>query len=194
VKTALIVIDPQKIYTDRESEMFCPDSVATIDRINTLLERATASDQLVILVRHVHRQDGSDLGRLFDFAGDVVEDFNFKDSSEEVEYDDRLVRPPTPVEITKNRYSAFAGTSLTKVLKQQKVEKLTLCGFMTNFCCASTARNALDLDYFVDFVIDATGTPGTEKYSEKQVRTITRELLSAGFANVYTTKQYLKRS
>ena len=26
MKTALLVIDPQKIYTDQESEMFCADS------------------------------------------------------------------------------------------------------------------------------------------------------------------------
>lgn len=77
MKTALLVIDPQKIYTDRNSEMYCPNSTATIKRINTLLETAEARKQLVILVRHMHKHDGSDLGRLFDFAGDVVEDFNF---------------------------------------------------------------------------------------------------------------------
>ena len=193
MKTALLVIDPQKIYTDRKSEMYCPNSAATIKRINTLLETAEARKQLVILVRHTHKHDGSDLGRLFDFAGGVVEDFNFKEGSDEVEYDDRLARPHSAVEITKNRYSAFAGTSLAKLLKQHQITKLVICGFMTNFCCASTARNALDLDYFVDFVIDATGTPGTDKYDEKAIRTIVGELLSAGFANVYSTKEYLRR-
>ena len=64
---------------------------------------------------------------------------------------------------------------------------------MTNFCCESTARDALDLDYYVDFVVDATGTPGTDNYDEEEIRIIVGELLSAGFANVYSTKNYLKR-
>ena len=193
MKTALLVIDPQKIYTDRDSEMFCADSAATIKRINTLLESAKSRKQLIILIRHIHKHDGSDLGRLFDFSGEAEEDFNFKEGSEEVEYDDRLARPNAALEITKNRYSAFAGTQLDKSLKQRKIKKLVICGFMTNFCCESTARDALDLDYFVDFVIDATGSPGTDKYDEKEIRTIVGELLSTGFANVYSTKEYLGR-
>jgi nicotinamidase-related amidase len=193
MKTALLVIDPQKIYTDEESEMFCADAAATIKRINSLLENAVSKKQLVVLIRHVHKGDGSDVGRLFDFTGEAEEDFNFKENSVEVEYDHRLARPDSAVELTKNRYSAFAGTSLAKTLDKYKIEKVVVCGFMTNFCCESTARDALDRDYYVDFIVDATGTPGTENYDEAEIRTIVKELLSAGFANVYSTKTYLKR-
>jgi len=64
---------------------------------------------------------------------------------------------------------------------------------MTNFCCESTARDALDRDFYVDFVIDATGTPGTEKFNQKQVRDIVGELLAAGFARVMTAKEILSQ-
>ena len=37
---------------------------------------------------------------------------------------------------------------------------------MTNFCCESTARYAHDVDFHVDFISDATGTPGTDNLSE----------------------------
>ena len=157
MKTALLVVDPQKIYTDSESETFCADSSETIKRINSLLEAAKAHKYLVILIRHVHKHDGSDLGRLFDFTGEAEEDFSFKEGSEEVEYDNRLVQPDSAVELTKNRYSAFTDTALAKILREHKIQKVVICGFMTNFCCESTARDALDLDYFVDFVVDATG-------------------------------------
>ena len=192
VKTALLVVDPQNVYTDSDSELCCADSAATIKRINLLLEGAKVRKQLVVLIRHVHKRDGSDLGRLFDFTGEAVEDFNFKEASEEVEYDERLLRPKSAVELTKNRYSAFAGTTLAKTLEKHKIKKVVICGFMTNFCCESTARDALDRDYYVDFVVDATGTPGTDNYDEKEIRAIVGELLSAGFANVYSTKDYLK--
>ena len=189
--TALLVIDPQRIYTDPESEMFCADAAETIKRINLLLKQAKTSKQLVILIRHVHKRDASDLGRLFDFSGEAEEDFNFKEGSGEVEYDDRLTRPKSAVELTKNRYSAFVNSNLAKTLEENKIKKVVICGFMTNFCCESTARDALDRDYYVDFIADATGTPGTDNYDEEKIRDIVSELLGAGFANVYTTENYL---
>ena len=38
MKIALLVIDPQKIYTDKDSDMFCKDATRTIARINSLIE------------------------------------------------------------------------------------------------------------------------------------------------------------
>ena len=59
---------------------------------------------------------------------------------------------------------------------------------MTNFCCESTARSAHDRDFFVDFVWDATGTPGVENISTEDLIKTTRENLAAGFANVISTE------
>jgi nicotinamidase-related amidase len=193
MRGALIVLDVQQIYTDKDSELFCKDAGRVIDNINSLIQQMTKRDQLVILVRHIHRLDGSDLGRLFDFTGEAEEDFNFKEGSEEVEFDKRLLRPTKAVEIRKTRYSAFAGTNLEDVLKKNKIQKVVICGFMTNFCCESTARDALDRDFYVDFVIDATGTPGTDKFNQKQVRDIVAELLGAGFARVLRTREILSQ-
>lgn len=151
----LLVIDAQKVYTDRASELFCKDSRSTIKRINSLIEKFQRDKAPVIYVRHIHKKDGTDLGRMFDYAGEA-EDFNFKEGSEEVEYDGRLIRAKGAVEVIKNRYSAFAGTDLEARLKKASVTQLVICGFMTNFCCESTVRDAHDRDYFVDFVVDAT--------------------------------------
>lgn len=193
MKTALLVVDPQQIYTDNDSEMYCADADQTIKRINLLLQHAGSREQLVILIRHIHKKDGSDLGRLFDFTGEREEDFNFKEGSAAVAYDERLARPHSATEVIKTRYSAFAGTKLAEILEQNKIRRVAVCGFMTNFCCESTARDALDRDYYIDFILDATGTPGTDNYDENEIRTIVGELLSAGFANVYSTKDYLAR-
>lgn len=193
MRDALIVLDAQQIYTDKDSELFCKDSGKVIDNINSLIQQMTKRKQLVILVRHIHKLDGSDLGRLFDFTGEAEEDFNFKEGSEEVKFDKRLIRPAKALEIRKNRYSAFAGTSLEDVLKKNKIQKVIICGFMTNFCCESTARDALDRDFYVDFIIDATGTPGTDKFNQKQIRDIVAELLGAGFARVMRTRDILSQ-
>ena len=89
---ALLVIDVQRIYTDPESDLVCAESEATIANINRLVDAFAARRRPVAFVRHVHRTDGSDLGRMFDFAGEAG-DFNFKDGSDVVDYAEGLHRP-----------------------------------------------------------------------------------------------------
>ena len=189
--SALLVIDAQKIYTTKDSEMYCKDSPGTIKRVNSLIDLYQESRMPIIFIRHIHNNDGSDLGRMFDFSGEAEEDFNFKSGSDEVEYDPGLHRPRQLEEVIKNRYSAFVGTDLENLLRKKKVTTVTICGFMTNFCCDSTARDAHDRDFFVDFISDATGTPGTEHLGEKEIRKIVAELLGTGYARIHTTKKYL---
>ena len=191
MKKALLVLDAQKIYTDKESEMYCEGADATIDNINKLIDLMNDKNGLVVYIRHMHKVDGSDLGRLFDFEGEAEDDFNFKEGSVEVEYDEKLKRPANAVEVIKNRYSAFIGTDLNNILNQNGINKVIICGFMTNFCCESTARQALDSDFYVDFVLDATGTPGTEEFDQDEVKKVVAELLSSGFARVLETNDVL---
>ena len=191
MKTALLVIDAQKIYTDKHSELYCDDASRTIANINQLTTKFEQFACPVVLVRHIHKADGSDLGRMFDFAG-PSDEFNFKAGTKEVDYSEGLARPADALEITKNRYSSFIGTELDQTLKRLMVKRVVVCGFMTNFCCESAARDAHDLDYFVDFIPDATGTPGTSHMKQKEIRDVVSALLSEGFAEVFSTKDYLK--
>lgn len=73
------------------------------------------------------------------------------------------------------------------------VDRVVVCGFMTNFCCDSTTRDAHDLDYFVDFIVDATGTPGTADLDQAKIRKVVTRLLAEGYAEVFSTKDYLKK-
>lgn len=187
---ALIVLDPQRVYTDPESELYCKKAAKTISQINRLIDHFVASKAPVVLVRHVHAKDGSDLGRMFDFAG-PADDFNFKAGSGEVEYDEGLTRPPDAYEITKQRYSAFQGTSLGKFLSRKGVTHLVICGFMTNFCCDSTARDAHDRDYYVTLIPDATGCPELPGLTQEKIRTLVGTLLEGGFAVIKSTDEFL---
>jgi ureidoacrylate peracid hydrolase len=190
--TALLVVDVQQIYTVKGNELYCKNAGQTVKRINQLIERFTAKKAPVIFIRHVHKLDGSDLGRMFDFAG-PASDFSFKEKSAAVAYDEKLAVPAKPIEIVKSRYSSFAGTGLHEKLKKLGVDRVVVTGFMTNFCCDTTARDAHDLDYYVDFVLDATGTPGTAKMGQDQVRDAVGDFLSGGFARVMSTRDFLKQ-
>ena len=191
MKTALLVIDVQKIYTDPESDYYCEDSSETIERINRLINNSENNGDQIILIRHIHKKDGSDLGRIFDYYGEESDEFEYVEGSEVVEYDSRLAKPAKYEEIIKTRYSSFISTGLENMLRESGIEKVIICGFTTNFCCESTARNAHGLDFYVDFIVDATGTPGTENYSEEQIRPIVGEFLDEGFARAMSTDEFL---
>jgi nicotinamidase-related amidase len=188
---ALLVIDAQRVYTDQTSELFCKAAGDTLEKINSLIKAAKRAGDLIVYVRHVHKADGSDLGRMFDFTGEPESDFNFKEGSPEVDYDPRLARVAGAPEVVKNRYSAFTGTNLDEILRQHNVDTVVVCGFMTNFCCDSTARDAHDRDYFVDLIIDATGTPGTEHMGQVEIRKAVADFHAAGYSRVARTDRFL---
>jgi isochorismate hydrolase len=52
----------------------------------------------------------------------------------------------------------FTETKLEEWLKGNGINTLTICGYMTQMCCDTTARRAFHLGYAVEFLSDATGT------------------------------------
>ncbi|MCL2339155.1 MAG: cysteine hydrolase [Proteobacteria bacterium] len=190
MKNALLVIDAQQIYADLESDLFVENYAAVMENINKLITRFAANGDSVIYIKHIHKANGTDAGRMFDFAG-PSDGLQFVEGTDEAEFIPELnVIPVAPV-IIKNRYSSFVNTDLDNFLKSRGVEKITICGFMTNFCCEATARHAHDLDYFVDFIADATGTPGTDDLSPADTIVATCATLAAGVAAVKTTKEII---
>lgn len=193
MKTALLVIDVQNFYTDPDSDTYCQTHAETIQKINRLIQHFEKTDQPIFLIRHQHTPNGSDAGRMFDFAenGQPVEEIGLVADTDEVAYADDLYQPKTATHVTKTRYSCFPKTHLEAKLRSLDVHKIAICGFMTNFCCESTARDAHSRDFYVDFIIDATGTPGTDSFDENQVRQATAENISNGFGVIYILKDYI---
>lgn len=65
---------------------------------------------------------------------------------------------PADLRVDKTRFGAFVpGTSdLEKVLQDRRIETLIITGTATNVCCETTAREAMQRNYRVIFVADAT--------------------------------------
>ena len=186
MKEALLVIDAQKIYSLEASD-YCVENCTTIvDNINALIKAFKKRGDLIVYIKHEHNPDGSDSGRMFDFTGQTG-DIEFQRGTEETEFIDALiVNEGSPI-ITKTRYDAFIFTTLDEILKANEIKKVIVTGFMTNFCCESTAKHAHDIDYYVDFVVDATGTPGTEKLSPVETINATIATLETGYAMIIST-------
>lgn len=189
---ALLVIDVQNIYADPQSPLYVATLGDSVVNINALAHAFAKAGKPVIYVRHVHRADGRDAGRMFDFGG-VAEPVSFVEDQPEAAYVPQLQIVPGALHITKHRYSSFEGTELDAILRTLGVDTVAICGYMTNFCCDSTARAAHDRDYFVDFIADATGAPAlSETHTESRIIEAVTTTLAAGFARIHDTASYLE--
>jgi nicotinamidase-related amidase len=102
---ALLVIDAQKIYTEKDGALACKDASRTLAKINKLISRFADMRLPIIYIRHQHKKDGSDTGRLFDYEaeGEGEEEFNFVEGTDEVQYAPKLELAEQRHEIVKNR-------------------------------------------------------------------------------------------
>ncbi len=69
-----------------------------------------------------------------------------------------VARRPYDVLIHKELPGSFTGTNLDEWLREQGLESVVICGYMTQMCCDTTSRQAVHLGYTVEFLSDATGT------------------------------------
>jgi nicotinamidase-related amidase len=192
MRAALLLIDVQKVYTTPGSPLLIDGHEAAIANMNRLIDDAVARGDLLVYVRHVHKKDGSDGGRMFDYLG-YPGDIGFVEGTDDVALDSRLKVVADALRITKSRYSAFVGTGLDETLKQRQVNRIVVTGFMTDYCCETTARHGHDLDYFVDFIIDATGCPdASADIKQPLIKSVTSAVLLGGFSRVSTTDEYLR--
>jgi len=189
--SALLVIDVQKVYSLTNSRLKVANIENTIKNINKIIRYFENKNLPIIYIRHTHNPDGSDAGRMYDFSGKIKK-IGFIKGSPEVEYIDDLIKVKDSPEIIKNRYNAFFNTNLANLLNKLNINHVVIVGFMTNFCCESTARDAHDRDYYVDFIIDATGTPDLEKLNQEQIKLASAQTLSAGYAHILKTEEFLK--
>lgn len=65
---------------------------------------------------------------------------------------------PGDVLVTKHRYSAFVGTDLDMVLRSKGIRTLLVSGVATNTCVECTARDGYQLDYYIVFLQDCSGS------------------------------------
>jgi ureidoacrylate peracid hydrolase len=123
---------------------------------------------------------------------------SFVEGTPEVDLIDELSPLPGEVLIEKRRYSSFLNTDLECVLHTRDINTLIISGYMTSFCCETTARDAHGRDYRVLFVSDANEGPDLtipdgEVVPHDKVLLNTITALSAGFAEIVTTEEVKNR-
>lgn len=88
--------------------------------------------------------------------------------------------------VAKNTYDAFINTNLQQLLDNDKVERVVVCGVMTDCCCDTTARSAFNRGFETWLVSDACGSANKTQHQAG--------LKGFGFAfgEVITTKEAIE--
>ena len=193
----LLVVDVQQEYFDENGPAYVEAAEVALPQINQLVQVFSDAGRPVVYIRHAHHPDGSDVGRMGDFAAAGEED-SFIEGTARVGFAAGLHLISTAPVVTKTRYDAFAATDLRALLQGLDVTSVAIVGFMTSFCCTSTARSAHALDYEVLFVRDAIDGPDLARadgstYPRNEVLDDVCDQLAAGFAEIVTTTELTNR-
>jgi nicotinamidase-related amidase len=196
-QVALLVIDVQREYFDEDGPAYVEHARDIVGNVNRLIDVFRAAGLPVVFLKHLHRADGSDAGRMGDFSAPGEED-SFVEGTPRVEFIPELHVEAQAVVVIKRRYSAFLGTDLEAVLHTAGVRAVVICGLMTSFCCETTARDAHGRDYEVLFAADAVEGPDLEDaegrpVSHDAVLANTVTALGAGFAEIVSAGDVLAR-
>ena len=176
-RQALLVIDAQASFAARPiwHEV---DHGAYLAAQNRLVAGFLAAGQPVVRVLHVEEEG------VFSPASGLVRPL------------DGLLDYVPALEIRKHAHSALAGTALRAWLIREGINALTISGIRSEQCCETTARDASDRGFQVDYVTEATLTfPMRHRsgrvYSVEEIRERCELVLEGRFARILDVDQAL---
>jgi len=133
---ALVLIDFQKEWADKNSEYYVGDLTAVTDRVNKLIVFCRENGYVVIFTRHVEDSKSS----------------SFADGSANSTLLDGIGKRSEDSVIIKNRISPFFKTDMDITL--EGVSDVVVCGILTNLCVRSFIEGAYDRDMTITVIPD----------------------------------------
>lgn len=195
-RTALIVVDMQKVFCVEGEGLYVPDTVSIIEPIQALVAQMRQHQMPIIFLRHVVRGDGSDTGRMEDLYPNVNKLLGRNNPS--VEIIDSLFPQPGDIIVDKLFYSGFHNTDLDAILRMKDIDTLIVCGTVTNVCCETTIRDGVHREYKMIALSDACAAMpypdmGYGEVSAEDVQRISLTAMAYEFAEVTTSVDILAR-
>lgn len=121
-KTALLIVDMVKDFTDPEGLVFYPQNREVLPKIRKVLDRCRKQGCLIVFLQHCNRKDKMDR-RITSMRPNCME------GTPGIEIDPMLpVDEKKDYVIRKRRYSGFFGTDLDLVLRENHIENLIIVG------------------------------------------------------------------
>jgi nicotinamidase-related amidase len=178
-RRALVVIDVQNEYVTGDLPIEYPDVQTSLANIGRAMDAARAAGVPVVVVQNIAPASSPLFAR--DSAGAQLHPVV---ASRERDH-----------HVEKSLPSAFAQTDLADWLAARGVDTLTIVGYMTHNCDASTAFEATHRGLKVEFLVDATGSVPYENdagvASAEEIHRVFSVVMQSRFAAVATTDAWL---
>jgi len=178
-RRALIVIDVQNEYVTGDLPIEYPDVQTSLANIGRAMDAARAAGVPVVVVQN------------FAPATSPL----FARGSVGAELHPVVGSRPHDHYVEKSLPSAYAGTDLGAWLAARGIDTLTVIGYMTHNCDASTIFHALHDGLAVEFLADATGSVPYENSagfaSAQDIHRVFSVVLQSRFAAVASTEQWI---
>ncbi|BBB63267.1 isochorismatase [Undibacterium sp. KW1] len=179
VKRALIVIDVQNEYFTGNMQISYPDPQVSLQNIGRAMDVAKAAGIPVLVVQHSAPETSPIFAR----------------GSKTWELHDVVASRHADHRIEKNMASVFTGTDAAAWLKKNEINTLSVVGYMTHNCNASTILEAAHLGYQVETLSDATGSLPYENAagyaSAEEIHRAFSVVFHSNFAAVASTDSWI---
>lgn len=170
-KTALVVIDMQNAFV--KGKVKADTALAIMPRVNQLASELRALGGRVAWVQlqagDAHGNSVAELYHKYFFTAQGAEGHRSSLTPGEWGYEicEELMIEPEDIRAWKTRHSAFVPGhgNLHELLQDAGVENLLIGGTVTNFCCETTGRDAMMLDYRAVMVSDCNAARFPEDHS-----------------------------
>ena len=178
-RRALIVIDVQNEYVTGNLPIEYPDVQSSLANIGRAIDAARTAGVPVVIVQNFAPATSP----LFARGSEGAELHPVGASRERDHY------------VEKSLPSAFTGTDLADWLAARQIDTVTVVGYMTHNCDASTINHAVHAGLAVEFLHDATGSVPYENSagfaSAEEIHRVFSVVLQSRFAAVASTDEWL---
>ncbi len=175
-KSALLILDMQNIFLNKNSHAFIPSSEKIINKINNLINIFQKNNASIIFTQHYNNNEHIQMKKWW--KNSINKDSNDYLIHKSLNTDNSII-------LEKIYYDAFYKTELETILKMKHIENIFITGVMTHLCCESTARGAFLRNFNVYFFIDVTATYNKIFHLNTLIN------LSHGFANNLLYEEFI---
>lgn len=187
-KTAHIVVDMQNGFMEEGAPVEVPAARGVVDEINAISRAMRDAGGLNIFLRYTTPEDWNSAWTVFwERMGVAAADHRaaFTPGAHYHELWPGLDITNADVVVDKHRFSGFThGTStLPQVLEERGIDTVIISGTLTNCCCESTARDAMQNNYRVIMAADANAALSDEEHAA------TLHILAMVFADLRSSEE-----
>ncbi|HEU4651776.1 MAG TPA: isochorismatase family cysteine hydrolase [Croceibacterium sp.] len=191
VRTAHLVIDLQNGFMEPGAPVEVPEARTIVDNVNRLSAAVREGGGLNVFVRFTTPGDGDPAWPVFYERMGLAADGHrtaFAAGAHHWQLWPALDVRPEDAVIEKTRFSAFTpgASGLDALLRGLGIDTVIVSGTLTNCCCESTARDAMQLNYRVLMAADANAALSDAEHAA------TLHILAMVFADLHATDELVE--